>query len=276
MYTIDIDISYVKEQKISILEDLFIKQGLKGCNKITQCLKNPNNMEIKYNRRFKEWEWEDIFKRPIQISTDTPPPIWQKDRDAEWNLIHKAKANINFSNEDVWILTKIIQRHLPTNKSFEDWKKEQLRNPTNYKCDICKTIGSIETIEHIYLECPKIISFLVQLRNFFNKNISIFPGNDWRNDHYMFGTMNREHSIFYMVLRAYIWFDCKKKAKEPSLTDFIGRLIDRTDKLCKVSTWKINDRPIRKKIVEEYEHILEELKKYVRNDCERLTFRFQR
>ena len=100
------DISYVKEQKISILEDLFIKQGVKGCNKITRCFKNPNNKTIKFNRRFKEWDLEEIFGRPIQITTDVPPPTWQKERDAEWNKIHQAKNNINFSNEDVWLLTQ--------------------------------------------------------------------------------------------------------------------------------------------------------------------------
>ena len=91
----------------------------------------------------------------------------------------------------------------------------------------------------------------------------------------MFGTTNREHSIFYMVLRSYIWFNCKKKCKEPELIDFIGTLVDRTEKLCKVSTWKINDRPMNKKTVEEYERVLEELKDYIKNNGERITFRIQ-
>ena len=167
----------------------------------------------------------------------------------------------------------MIRRHLPTIKTIEGWKKEHLRDSNNYRCDMCKINSSVETIEHIYLECPKVVAFLIEVRNFFNKSISIFPGPEWKNDHYMFGTMNKEHSIFYMVLRSFIWYDCKKKHKEPKLMDFIGKLIDRTDKLCKVSTWNINDRPIKKKTVQEYKRIMEELKKYITNDCEKLTFR---
>ena len=269
------DIRYVDEMKTSIIEDIFIKQGTQGCNRINKCFKNPNNYKIKIDRRQKEWEWENIFGRPIQISVDRPTPTWQKDRDTEWSIIHKSKKNIGFSNEDVWLLIKIIRRHLPTNKAVEDWKHDELKNTANYKCDICKLDGSIETIEHIYLECPRVVSFIVQIKQFFNKNISIFPGGDWKNEHYMFGTTNKEHSIFYMVLRSYIWFQCKKKCKEPDLLDFIGTLIDRTDKLCRVSTWKINDRPINKKTVEEYSRILEELKDFVNNKRDKMTFRVQ-
>ena len=73
------DISYVKELYTSLLEDIFIKQGIKGCNKLSKAFKNPNNKIIKFTRRFKEWEWEEIFKRPIQISKDLPTPTWQKE-----------------------------------------------------------------------------------------------------------------------------------------------------------------------------------------------------
>ena len=69
--------------------------------------------------------------------------------------------------------------------------------------------------------------------------------------------------------------ECKKNCKEPELLDFIGILIDRTDKLCRVSTWKINDRPINKKTVEEYTRILGELKDFVNNKRDKLTFRVQ-
>ena len=47
-------------------------------------------------------------------------------------------------------------------------------------------------------------------------------------------------------------------------------------KLCKVSTWKVNDRPISKKTVEEYERILGELKDYIDNKRDKITFRVQR
>ena len=267
------DISYVKRLDISLLEDMFIKQGKKGCNKFARAFKNPNNKTIKKTRRKKEYEWEEIFKRPIQITTKHPIPIWQPERDREWNFIHKAKANINFSNEDTWLLLKIIRRRLPTNKTVEDWKKEPHRIKENEQCDICKVKGSSETIEHIYLECPRVNAFLIELKLLFNKNISIFPGPDWKNDHYLFGTQDREHSIFYMVLRSYIWYDCKKKKREPTITDFLGTLINRTEKICKASVWKDNDRPVPKRIITAYERILEELKRYVSNDTERITFR---
>ena len=185
----------------------------------------------------------------------------------------KAKSNINFSNEDTWLLLKIIRRRLPTNKTIEDWKKEPQRIKENEQCDICKVRGSTETIEHIYLECPRVNAFLIELKLLFNKNISIFPGPEWKNDHYLFGTQDRKHSIFYMVLRSYIWYDCKKKKREPSVTDFIGILINRTEKICKASVWKNNDRPVPKRIITEYERILEELKRYICNDSERITFR---
>ena len=76
-----------------------------------------------------------------------------------------------------------------------------------------------------------------------------------------------------MVLRSYIWYDCKKKKREPSITDFIGTLINRTEMICKASVWKNNDRPVPKKIITAYERILEELKRYVCNDTDRITFR---
>ena len=162
---------------------------------------------------------------------------------------------------------------MPNNKAVEDWKREQERNPENVKCNICKAQGSVETVEQTYLECPKVIAFIIAVKNVFNKNISIFPGNEWKNNHYMFGTLNRKHSIFYMVLRSCIWYECEKKRKEPNITEFIGSLIDRTEKLCKASTWKVNDRPIQKNIVLKFERILEELKRYVKNIHEKITFR---
>merc|ERR1711891_98948 len=84
------DIRFVQEMKTSIVEDIFIKQGIQGCNQIYKCFRNPNNHKIKIDRRSKEWEWENIFKRPIQISKDKQAPVWQEDRDLEWSLIHKS------------------------------------------------------------------------------------------------------------------------------------------------------------------------------------------
>ena len=37
------DISFVQKIETSIVEDIFKKQGLKGCNKITRAFKNSNN-----------------------------------------------------------------------------------------------------------------------------------------------------------------------------------------------------------------------------------------
>ena len=44
------DISYIKKLDISLLEDMFIKQGTKGCNTFARAFKNPNNKTIKKTR----------------------------------------------------------------------------------------------------------------------------------------------------------------------------------------------------------------------------------